>query len=222
MEATVTTARYTLREEVANSITHGIGFVLAVAGLAVLASWAAVRGDVWHVVSCSIFGGSLVLLYTASTLYHSIQLPKAKSILRIIDHASIFILIAGPYTPFTLVSLRGPWGWSLFGSVWGLAIIGIIFQVYLIEKAKILSLVLYAVMGWGMLVAIKPLVASVAFGGIVLLVSGGVAYTAGIAFYVWRRLPYHHAIWHVFVLMGSTLHFFAILFFVIPQPLPVA
>jgi hemolysin III len=171
---------------------------------------------VWHIVGCSIYGATQILLYTASTLYHSIPLPRAKAVLRLCDHAAIFLLIAGTYTPFTLVSLRGPWGWSLFGLVWGLALTGIALQSILIRYKALVTAIPYVAMGWVAIVAIKPLLESVALGGLVLLVAGGLAYTLGSVFYVWRRLPYHHAIWHLFVLMGSTLHFFAILFYVIP------
>jgi hemolysin III len=212
---TANTSRYSLGEEIANSITHGVGIVLAIAGLAVLAAFASVFGNAWHIVSCSIFGTTLILLYTASTLYHSIQHPRAKMILRRIDHSAIFLLIAGTYTPFTLVSLRGPWGWSLFGVIWGLALIGIVLQVVGRRRRMIASLALYIGMGWTAIVAIQPLLAAVAPAGLALIVLGGLSYTAGVGFYVWRRLPYHHAVWHVFVLAGSMFHFFAVLLYVI-------
>lgn len=208
--------RYTVREEITNSITHGIGMLLSIAGLVLLATLACRYGDAWHIVSCSIFGTTLILLYTASTLYHSIPHPRAKEILRIIDHSAIFLLIAGTYTPFTLVNLRGHWGWSLFGVIWGLALLGIIFQLTPLRRSKVLSLVLYIGMGWAVVVAAKPLLASVAPQGLLLLAAGGLAYTLGVVFYVWRKLPHHHAIWHIFVLSGSILHFFAVLFYVIP------
>jgi len=216
MNGHITLPRYSAGEELANSITHGVGVVLAIAGLAVLTSFASVFGTVWHIVSCSIYGGTQILLYTASTLYHSIPLPRAKAVLRLCDHAAIFLLIAGTYTPFTLVSLRGPWGWSLFGLVWGLALTGMALQSILSRYKALVTAIPYVAMGWVAIVAIKPLLESVALGGLVLLVAGGLAYTLGSVFYGWRRLPYHHAIWHLFVLMGSTLHFFAILFYVIP------
>ncbi len=215
MTAPTRTSRYTLGEEIANSITHGVGGLLAIGGLAVLTTFAALRGSAWHVVACSIFGATMVLLYTVSTLYHGIQHPRAKAVLRVLDHSAIFLLIAGTYTPFTLVNLRGPWGWSLFGVIWGLALLGIVFQIGLLRR-PVASVMLYIAMGWTVLVAMKPLVGAVAPGGLVLLVSGGLAYTVGIVFYAWRRLPYGHAVWHLFVLAGSVLHFFAILFYVIP------
>jgi len=208
--------QYSPREELANGITHGVGILLSIGGLAVLAAFAARFGDAWHIASCSIFGATLIIMYTASTLYHSIPLPRVRTILRVIDHSAIFFLIAGTYTPFTLVNLRGPWGWSLFGIVWGIALLGVAFQVTLLRRWAMASVGLYIAMGWVVVVAIKPLLATMAPTGFALLLAGGLSYTLGIVFYVWRRLPYHHAVWHLFVLGGSTLHFFAILLYVIP------
>jgi hemolysin III len=205
-------------EEIANSITHGIGIVLAIAALVVLTVFSGIYGNARHIVSVSVYGATLILLYTASTLYHSIQQPRVKSILQILDHSAIYLLIAGTYTPFTLVNLRGPWGWSLFGVIWGFAIVGMVFQLSPMRRWHAVSLGLYIGMGWAVVVAIKPLIASVAVGGIVFLVLGGLAYTAGILFYGWKKLKYHHAIWHLFVLAGSILHFFAVLFYVVPIP----
>jgi hemolysin III len=202
-------------EEIASSVTHGVGGLLAVAGLAILVTFAALRGTAWHVVGCSIFGATMVLLYTSSTLYHAIRSPRAKRVLRRLDHAGIFLLIAGTYTPFTLVSLRGPWGWSLLGVIWGLALLGILLQSGP-RRHPVLSVALYVVMGWTVLIAIRPLLSSLPRGGLILLVLGGLAYTAGIAFYAWRRLPFNHSIWHGFVLAGTVLHFFAVLRYVIP------
>jgi hemolysin III len=201
---------YNLREEIAHSVTHGIGAFLAIGGMVVLIIHATSFGSARHVLSCSVFGTSLILLYSASTLYHGIQQPALKNILRIIDHSSIYLLIAGTYTPFTLLNLRGAWGWSLFGVVWGIALIGIILQFTALRKMKYLRLVLYITMGWAALVAIKPLAASVPIRAFMLIVAGGLAYTVGIIFYLWRRLPYHHAIWHLFVLSGSSLHYLAV------------
>ncbi len=208
--------RYSLGEEIANSITHGVGIVLAIAGLAVLTAFASVFGSAWHIVSCSVYGATQIVLYTASTLYHSIPQPRAKAVLRRFDHAAIFLLIAGTYTPFTLVNLRGPWGWSLFGLIWGFALAGIALQGVLIRHGPLVTALPYLAMGWVAVVAIKPILAAIAPGGLALLAAGGAAYTVGALFYVWRRLPYHHAIWHGFVLAGGILHFFAILFYVIP------
>jgi hemolysin III len=212
-------SRYSLGEEIAHSVTHGVGIVLSIAALTLLVTFAALRGSAWHIVSCAVFGTTLVLAYTASTLYHAIPaqvLPRAKRVLRILDHSAIFLLIAGTYTPFTLVNLRGPWGWTLFGLVWALAIAGIVFQALLVGRLRVLSVAFYVALGWLVLVAVMPLVRSVATGGLVLLAAGGVAYTAGVAFYAWTKLRYHHAIWHAFVLAGSILHFFAVLFYVVP------
>jgi hemolysin III len=202
-------------EEIASSVTHGVGGLLAIAGLAVLVTFAAIRGSAWHVVGCSVFGATMVLLYTSSTLYHAIRAPRAKRILQRLDHAGIFLLIAGTYTPFTLVSLRGPWGWSLLGVIWGLAVLGILLQSGS-RRHPVLSVTLYVVMGWTVLIAIRPLLSSMPRGGLILLILGGLAYTAGIAFYAWRRLPFNHSIWHGFVLAGTVLHFFAVLRYVVP------
>jgi hemolysin III len=203
-------------EEIANSITHGIGIVMAIAGLGVLTASAGIHGNAWHMVGVSVFGGMLILMYTASTLYHSVRNPRAKTILQVLDHCAIFLLIAGTYTPFTLVTLRGPWGWSLFGVIWGLAVLGIVFELTPLRRYRAVSMGLYLAMGWALVAAIKPMVAGIAPGGLMLLLAGGLSYTAGISFYVLRKLRYHHAIWHLFVLAGSTLHFFAVLFYVIP------
>lgn len=208
--------QYSPREELANSITHGVGVVLAIGALGILTAFAALFGDAWRIVSCGIFGATLIILYTASTLYHSTRLPRVKTLFRVIDHAAIFLLIAGTYTPFMLVNLRGPWGWSLFGVVWGIALIGVIFQVSLLRRWPIASVGLYVGMGCLAVVAIKPLLAALTPAGLSLLIAGGLAYILGLAFYGWRRLPYHHAVWHLFVLAGSTFHFFAILLYVIP------
>jgi len=208
--------RYSPGEEIANSVTHGVGVVLSVAALAVLATLAALRGNAWHIVGCSVFGATLVVLYLASTLYHGVRWPRAKRVLRVLDHSAIFLLIAGTYTPFTLVTLRGAWGWSLFGVIWGLAALGIVSRVTFLRRFPVVSVVLYLAMGWAVVVAARPLLSAVDMGGLLLLVGGGVAYTGGVAFYAWQRLPYHHAIWHGFVLLGSTLHVLAVLLCVIP------
>ena len=203
-------------EEIANSVTHGAGGLLAIAGLVILVTFAALRGNAWHVVGCAVFGATMVLLYTSSTLYHAIRAPRAKHVLRRLDHAGIFLLIAGTYTPFTLVSLRGPWGWTLLGLIWGLAVTGIVLQTGRLRH-PVVSVVLYVVMGWTVVIAIRPLVSLLPLGGLILLVLGGIAYTGGVVFYAWRRLPYHHSIWHGFVLVGTALHFFAVLLYVVPR-----
>ena len=208
--------RYSPADEIANSITHGVGLLLAIAGLATLVAFAALRGTAWHIVGCSIFGATLVFSYLTSTLYHSWPTVRAKSILRVFDHCAIFLLIAGTYTPFMLVNLRGPWGWSLFGVVWGIATLGIVFKVTMLRKWTVVSVALYVAMGWVVVIATKPMLSAVEPGGLLLLLLGGLAYTGGVVFYAWRRIPYHHAVWHLFVLAGSVLHFFAVLFYVIP------
>lgn len=215
--STATTARYSPGEELANAITHGLGIILSIVGLAVLTGFAAAYGETRHVVGVSVFGAALVLLYTASTLYHSIPSPKAKEILRALDHSFIFILIAGTYTPFCLVTLQGVWGWGLFAFVWTLAIIGIICRLWLGRKSGTVSIIVYLLMGWCIVPAFNTLVESIEPIGLWLMVAGGIAYTGGVVFYLWRKLPYHHAIWHLFVLAGSVLHFLAVLFAVVPD-----
>ena len=198
-----------------NSISHLIGATLALTALVVLVVFASLQGDVWKVVSFSIYGTSLFLLYTLSTLYHSLR-GRAKEIFQKLDHIAIYLLIAGSYTPFTLVTLRGSWGWSLFGIVWGLAIIGIIVDSLHRKGLRVMQLIIYFLMGWLILVAMYPLVQSLPTGGLVWLVIGGLFYTSGIAFYALdKKLRYAHGIWHLFVLAGSISHFFSILFYVL-------
>lgn len=204
-------------EEVANAATHGIGLLLALAGLAVLVALAVTRGQARHVVSCTVYGVTLVLVYAASTLYHSLRGPRVKHVFRILDHSSIYLLIAGTYTPFTLVNLRGGWGWILFGVVWGLSVCGILFKVFRVNQLQALSASVYVLMGWLALIAIKPLLAVVHSGGIGLLLAGGVFYTFGLVFFAWKRLPYNHAIWHLFVLAGSACHYLAVTLYVLPH-----
>lgn len=208
--------RYTLGEEIANSITHGFGIVAAITGLTVLTAFATLHGSSAHIVGCAIFGATLIILYTTSTLYHSILAQHLKPFFRALDHSAIFLLIAGTYTPFMLVNLRGPWGWSLLAVIWTIGLAGIVLRLCLHGRLHGLIVGFYIAMGWVVLIATKPLLANVDMGGLILLASGGIAYTAGVVFYQWKRLPYHHAIWHGFVLLGSALHFFAVLFFVIP------
>lgn len=208
---------YTPREELANVLTHGIGIALSIAGLALMVTFAGLNGDAWHIVSVSVFGASLILLYTASTLYHSFTNPATKRLLRKFDHAGIFLLIAGTYTPFLLVSLRGPWGWSLFGVVWGLGLAGVALKFWFAGRFRIVSTLIYIAMGWLVLIALKPIMAALAPAGFWLLVAGGFTYTAGTIFYLWKRLPYHHAVWHLFVLGGSICHFAAVFGYVVPR-----
>ena len=207
---------YSIAEEVAHSITHGIGLLLSLAGLAILVVNSSYYGDAWHIVSSSVYGATLVLLYSASTLYHAITVPNVKKILQKVDHAAIYLLIAGTYTPFTLVNLRGGWGWTLFGMVWSIAIAGMIMELIVQRRYKSISIGLYLGLGWLVMIAIGPVIDNVAPGGIVLLLAGGLCYSLGVIFYVWKSLLYHHAVWHLFVLAGSMLHFFAVLLYVIP------
>ena len=209
--------QYSLAEEIAHAITHGVGLLLSIAGLVILIVFASLRGNAWHVASVSVYGSTLVLLYAASTFYHALPAPRAKDVFRVLDHAAIYLLIAGTYTPFMLVNLRGGWGWALFGVVWGLAVLGIVLEAVAKQRVRILSVVLYLGLGWLVAIAVKPLMQSVEPGGLELLVTGGLAYSVGVVFYGWRRLPYHHAVWHVFVMAGSLLHFFAVLCYVIPR-----
>lgn len=208
-------AKYSLGEEIANSVSHGIGALLSMVGLGFLIWLSMQYGDVWHVVSTAIYGTSLVLLYSASTLYHAIPHPKAKRVFQLLDHSMIFVLIAGTYTPFALVSLRGPWGWTLFGVVWGIAIAGIILETVKKERIKWLSLSLYLGLGWMAIVVIKPMIDSVPSVGLLFLLAGGLSYSLGVVFYVRKQMLYHHAIWHMFVMAGSALHFCAVLFGVV-------
>ena len=208
---------YTLAEELINSISHGTGALAAAGGMAVLIVFSALQGDVWKIVSSSIYGATMIMLYTFSALYHSFTDGKVKSVFRIFDHCSIFLLIAGSYTPFTLVTLREATpaiGWTLFGVVWGAAIIGIVLNIVSLEKFKVFSMICYIAMGWAVVFAIKPLIANLAKGGIILLASGGLAYTVGIIFYAIRK-KYMHSIWHFFVLGGTILQYFAVLFYVV-------
>lgn len=210
------TTNYSVGEEIAHSITHGIGALLSIAGLAVLVAYSSLNGNAWHIVSSSIYGSTLIILYSASTLYHAITNPKAKSVLQQLDHAAIYLLIAGTYTPFLLVSLRGVWGWSLFGVIWSIAIAGMVLEFVSAERFKKVSLWLYLGMGWIVVLAIKPMLMQVETGGLVLLLAGGLSYSLGVIFYVREQMAFHHAIWHLFVLAGSVLHFFSVLFYVIP------
>ena len=206
-------ARYTVGEELANSLTHGFGLLLAIAGLGGLM---VVAGGMRETVSCLVYGLTLILVYATSTLYHGVRLPHAKQLLRTLDHVAIFLLIAGTYTPFVLIALRGAWGWSLFGVVWVLAALGAMFELSAWRHARGVRVALYIAIGWVGLVALKPLVAALPGPGLWLLFGGGVSYTAGVLFYVWRGLRYHHAVWHLFVLGGSVLQYFAVLYYVLP------
>ena len=210
--------RYGFGEELASSLIHGLGIVLSIIGLAVLVAFSAMYGGTRTVVASSVFGATLILLYTASTLYHSVPPGGvAKRTFRTLDHIAIFLLIAGTYTPFTLLALPEAWGWGLFGTIWGLAILGSAAELGMLKRYRKAAVIMYVLMGWVAVVAIEPLRENVETGGLVLLFAGGIAYTAGVPFYVSRRMPYGHAIWHFFVLAGSVLHYLAILLYVIPD-----
>jgi hemolysin III len=204
-------------EEVASAITHGVGTLLAVAGLVALVVLAGASGDTMRVVTLSIFGACLVLTYLASTLYHALPRGRWKYRALILDHASIYLLIAGSYTPVLLVVLYGTWGWTLLGIIWTTAAVGVVLKLFFVERFRLLSTMMYVVMGWILVVAIKPMLAVMPAGGWGWLVGGGVAYTLGVAFYLWERLPFNHAIWHLFVIAGSVCHFLLMLWYVLPH-----
>jgi hemolysin III len=204
-------------EELANSITHGIGLALSIAGFAALIVLAVVYGDASQIAGCAVFGATLVFLYAASTLYHSFRKPRLKEALKIVDHCAIFLLIAGTYTPFTLVNLRGLWGWTLFGLVWTLSLVGIFFKILCVNRFKVFSVLLYLAMGWICLIAAKPLVALIPLGGILWLLAGGMFYTVGVIFFACNKIPFNHTIWHLFVMAGSICHYLAVMFYVLPS-----
>ncbi len=197
------------REEVANALTHGLGVVAAIAGGAVLITLAALYSDGWQLASAIVFISTLVLLYTASTLYHAIPHEPTKTRLQVLDHMAIYLLIAGTYTPFTLVGLKGPWGWWLFGTIWTLAVAGVAFKAFYTGRFKRLSTIIYVAMGWIAVVAIEPMIRLISAASLLWLLAGGVSYTLGTVFYMSRR-RYAHAIWHAFVLGGSASHFVAV------------
>lgn len=211
-------AQYTVGEEIANAVTHGVAALLSIAGLAVLVAFAVLySGSPKVVAAVSIFGASMVFLYTASTLYHSIPNPRAKKVLQYLDHSMIYVLIAGSYTPFCLITLQGYTGIALLCAVWLIAIAGISLQAVLLHKADWINCLLYLSMGWLAVFVIDPLVSTLDSTGLALLVAGGLAYTVGVVFYIFERIPFSHAIWHTFVFAGTTLQFFSVLFYVIPR-----
>ncbi|WP_042346833.1 PAQR family membrane homeostasis protein TrhA [Bacillus massiliigorillae] len=207
---------YTKKEEIVNAITHGIGVLLSIAALVFLVIYAAKYGTAWHVTSFSIYGATMILLYVSSTLVHSFPEGKVKDIFEIFDHSAIYLFIAGTYTPFMLVVLNGALGWTLLSIVWAIAIGGVVFKSFFVKKFMVISTVLYVVMGWLIVIAWNPLVETLPAAGIQLLVAGGILYTVGAVFYVWRGFLFHHAVWHLFVLAGSAAHFFAVLYYVTP------
>ncbi len=213
METQGSNRLYTKSEEIFNSVSHGIGALLSVAGMVVLIVLASRRGDIIGIVGFSIYGLTLLALYLSSTLYHSIVPVKAKRILRVFDHSTIYLLIAGSYTPVTLLAMDNVWGWWIFGLAWGLAILGIALNLINFEKTKKFSLVLYILMGWMVVFAVKPMLASVPAGMLVMLLVGGLFYTGGVVFYAAKRIPFNHGIWHLFVLAGSVSHYLGFLLF---------
>ncbi len=210
------THTFSKQEEIANSITHGIGALLSISAVVILIVYATLYGTAWHVVSFTIFGVTMFILYMSSTLLHSFPEGKAKDVFEIFDHSSIYFFIAGTYTPFLLIVIKGGLGWSLFGIVWFLAIAGTVFKCFFVKKYLFTSTILYVVMGWLIVFAWKPLINNLSPEGMMYLVIGGAFYTLGAIFYVWRAFKYHHAVWHLFVMAGSIAHFFCVLFYVLP------
>src|SRR5947207_12739323 len=206
-----------LIEELANGITHGIGLALSVVGFIALVILSILRGSAWHIAGCTTFGITLVLLYAASTMYHSFHTPRLKRVLKILDHTAIYLLIAGTYTPFTLVNLRGTWGWILFVLVWALCVFGIVWNLFHADGLRIVSIAVYLAMGWLVLIAVRPLFAAVPISGIVWLVAGGLFYTLGVLFFALKCIPYNDPIWHVFVMARTICHYVAVMFYVLPR-----
>ncbi|KPB06483.1 PAQR family membrane homeostasis protein TrhA [Bacillus sp. CHD6a] len=203
-------------EEIANTITHGIGILTSIAALVLLIVFSAINGTSLHVTTFIVYGVTMIMLYTASTLLHALPKGKAKNVFEILDHSSIYFFIAGSYTPITLIIMDGALGWTLFGIVWGLAIAGTVFKVFFVKRFILASTLLYVLMGWLAVFGWNDITSTVGTGGIAFLVAGGVVYSLGAVFYVWRAFPYHHAVWHIFVLGGTVLHFFFVLLYVLP------
>jgi hemolysin III len=210
-------AKHLTVEELANTLTHGFGLICSLLGFALLLTLALLRGGKWQLISCAIYGASLVCLYAASTLYHGVSSPRFKRALLTFDHCAINLLIAGTYTPFLLVNLRGSWGWSLFGVIWTMAVFSILLKLWFAERFRIFSTFLYLSMGWLGVIVARPVYSLVPSAGLRWLFLGGAMYTIGVIFYAWKKIPYHHAIWHVLVMAGSTCHYIAILYSVFPR-----
>jgi hemolysin III len=208
---------YSPIEEKINIISHATGFILSIVAFVLLVTHANLHGDVWHIVSFSIFGASLIILYAASTFYHSAKKSKSRNRLKIIDHASIYVLIAGTYTPFTLVILKGTIGWVIFGTSWGLALTGITLKLFFTGKYNIISTIMYVLMGWVIVFAIKPLINNLPLEGLLWLIAGGIFYTIGAILYSIKKIKFNHAIFHMLVLMGSFCHFMSVFFYVLPS-----
>lgn len=206
---------FTKEEEIANAVTHGIGAILSLGALVTLITHASLYGNIWHIISFSLFGITMVLLYISSTLVHAFPPGKAKDIFEIMDHSSIYFFIAGSYTPFLFVAVDGWLGWTLFGVVWGLAVGGTIFKCFFVKRFLVISTIGYVVMGWQIIFVWNTLLETVPKNGLILLAIGGVLYTLGSVFYVWRGFKFHHAVWHIFVLAGTTVHFFSVLLYLL-------
>jgi len=205
---------FSKNEEIAHAITHGIGAILSIAGLVLLIISSSLHGNPWKIVSVTIFGLTMLFMYLSSTIVHGLPKGKWKDLFQIFDHSSIYLFIAGTYTPFLLVHLRSNIGWTLFGVIWGIAVVGIIFKVFFVKKFLIISTFFYILMGWLIIIVWEPLTQAIHSHGILLLIIGGIFYTVGAIFFMWRKIPYHHVIWHLFVLAGSISHFFAVLYYV--------
>lgn len=207
---------YTLGEELMNSISHGVGALFSVVALVLSVVFSALHSNVWAVVSCAVYGATIIILYMMSTMYHALKINRAKCVFRILDHCTVYLLIAGTYTPYTLVALHGPVGWVLFGVVWAAAAAGIVFNAIDMNKFKIISYIAYIAMGWVIIFAFKPLCDAIGFGGVAWLLGGGVAYTVGAVLYVFgKKCRYIHSVFHLFVLAGSVCHFISIFLYVI-------
>ncbi|MGG6431601.1 PAQR family membrane homeostasis protein TrhA [Anoxybacillus sp. D401a] len=204
------THTFTKEEEIVHAITHGIGAVFSIAALAVLTVVASLHGNAWHVVSVTLFGSTMLLLYLSSTIVHALPEGRWKRLFEIVDHSAIYFFIAGTYTPFLFLAVKGTIGWTLFGIVWGLALVGTVFKCFFVNRFLYTSTIIYVVMGWLIVFAWKPLISGLSPEGIVYLVIGGILYTIGAIFYVWRGFKFHHAVWHLFVLGGSVAHFLAV------------
>lgn len=204
------THTFTKEEEIVHAITHGVGAVFSIAALVILTVTAAMYGNAWHVVSFTLFGGTMLILYLSSTIVHALPKGRWKRLFEIFDHSAIYFFIAGTYTPFLFLAVKGAIGWTLFGIVWGLALVGTVFKCFFVNRFLYTSTIIYIIMGWLIVFAWKPLVSSLSLEGVVYLVIGGILYTIGAVFYVWRGFKFHHAVWHLFVLGGSVAHFFAV------------
>ncbi len=206
---------YPPKEEKLNIISHGLGLLLSLVALPLLVVFSSIKGDVWHIVSFSIYGSSMVVLYLASTLFHSSKKQNIRKRLNVFDHASIYLLIAGTYTPFLLVTLRGPWGWTLFGIIWGMAVTGIILKLFFAGRYNVVSAIAYVIMGWVIIIALKPLISNLEAAGLWWLLAGGISYSVGVIFYLSNKMRYNHAIFHLFVLAGSICHFISVFWYVL-------